>query len=41
MEAHTVDDLQHESYVLLCRERRMLAGTRGYACEAEMRSFAL
>ena len=30
-----------ECYVLLCRERRMLAGTRGYACEAQMHSFSL
>ena len=34
--AHT-----RESYVLLCRERRMLASTRGYPCETEMRSFSL
>jgi len=40
---HGGRDLSHtrESYVLLCRERRMLAGTRGYACEAQMHSFAL
>jgi len=30
-----------ESYVLLCRERRMLATTRGYPCKAEVRSFSL
>ena len=40
---HGGRDLSHtrESYVLLCRERRMLAGTRGYACEAQMHSFSL
>ncbi len=40
---HGGEDLSHtrESYVLLCRERRMLAGTRGYACRAEMQSFSL
>jgi isopenicillin-N N-acyltransferase-like protein len=40
---HGGKDLSHtrESYVLLCRERRMLAGTRGYACKAEMHSFSL
>jgi len=30
-----------ESYVLLCRERRMLASTRGYPCKAEIHSFSL
>ena len=30
-----------ESYVLLCRERRMLATTSGYPCKAEVRSFSL
>ncbi len=40
---HGGKDISHtrESYVLLCCERRMLASTRGYACETEMRSFSL
>jgi len=40
---HGGEDGSHtrESYVLLCRERRMLAGTRGYACEAQMHSFSV
>jgi len=40
---HGGKDLSHtrESYVILCREQRMLVGTRGYACEAQMHSFSL